>query len=123
MDPPSHWGDRATSYARGRLAGKRVIVKLDGTESRDRYDRLLVYLYLTDTDNFNLDLVRDGQAYADRRHGHSMRSQFETADAEARKKGRGLWKDVRDDQQPEWRQRWLQRRHKSTPAQSGDKLP
>lgn len=110
MDPPAYWGDRATAYTRGRLAGKQVTVKLDGTQSRDRYGRLLAYLFVTDNDNFNFDLVNDGQAYADRRHGHSMRSQFETAEAEARRKERGLWKDVRDDQQPDWRRGWIEER-------------
>jgi len=115
MDPPSHWGDRATAYTRGRLAGKQVTVKLDGTQSRDHYGRLLAYLYVTDSDNFNFDLIRDGQAYADRRHGHSLRSQFEIAETESRKKGRGLWKEVRDDQQPEWRKRWLRNRLSGSP--------
>jgi endonuclease YncB( thermonuclease family) len=106
----AHWSTQAHAYTRGRLADRQVTVKLDGTQTRDRYGRLLAYLYVTDGDNFNLDLVRDGQAYAERRHGHLLRSQFESAEAEARKKGRGLWKDVRDDQQPQWRRDWLDRR-------------
>lgn len=110
MDGPAYWGDKATAYARQRLAGRSVTIKLDGTQSRDRHGRLLAYLYVTDSDNFNLGLVRDGQAYADRRHAHSLRSLFETAEAEARRKAVGLWKAVGDDQQPAWRRRWLEER-------------
>ncbi|HEV7299365.1 MAG TPA: thermonuclease family protein [Tepidisphaeraceae bacterium] len=110
LEGDQYWAQQAHSYTRGRLANRSVTLKLDGTQTRDRYDRLLAYVYVTDSDNLNLALVRDGQAYADRRHDHSMRAQLESTEAEARKKGRGLWKDVRDDQQPQWRQDWLKRR-------------
>jgi micrococcal nuclease len=105
--PPDHWAERAAAYTRGRSEGKFVTIKLDSTQTRDRYERLLAYVYLSDTDLLNLDLVRDGQAYADRRFKHSLRSQFETAENEARKRGRGLWKDVTVEQMPQWRREWL----------------
>jgi endonuclease YncB( thermonuclease family) len=38
-----------------------------------------------------------------------MRSQFERAESEARKAGRGLWKDVTEDEMPPWRRDWLAR--------------
>jgi micrococcal nuclease len=107
VETRDYWADRATQYTTVRLAGRDVTLRLEGTQTRDKYGRLLAYVYVTDADNLNLALVRDGQAYADRRFAHSLRSQFESAEAESRKKGRGLWKDVRDDQQPTWRQRWL----------------
>ena len=110
MDSRDHWADRSTAYMQARLKDREVTLRLDGTQTRDRYDRLLAYIFITDNDNLNLALVRDGHAYADRRHGHTFRTSFETAVADARKKGRGLWKDVRDDQQPEWRQRWIKER-------------
>ncbi len=36
-----------------------------------------------------------------------MKPQFEQAENEARKKGRGLWSDVTEKQMPPWRQKWL----------------
>jgi endonuclease YncB( thermonuclease family) len=110
VETRDYWADRATQYTTVRLAGRDVTLRLDGTQTRDKYGRLLAYVYVTDADNLNLALVRDGQAYADRRFAHSLRSQFESAEAESRKKGQGLWKDVRDDRQPPWRQRWLAER-------------
>lgn len=71
---------------------------------------MLAYVYVGDSDNLNLDLVRDGEAYADRRFRHSMRPQFERAEAEARKANRGLWKEVTEAQMPPWRRDWLSRR-------------
>ena len=58
----------------------------------------------------DLDIVRDGQAYADRRFRHTLRPQFELAEGDARKHARGLWKDVKEEQMPPWRQRWLAER-------------
>jgi micrococcal nuclease len=105
-----YWAREALRYAESRAEGRLVTLRLEATNTRDRYRRLLAYVYLDDSDNLNLDLVRDGEAYADRRFRHSLRPQFEQAEAEARKKGRGLWKAVTEAQMPEWRQEWLRKR-------------
>jgi micrococcal nuclease len=105
-----HWADRAKRYLTARTAGKDVVLRLESTETRDRYGRLLAYLYTPEGENLNESLIRDGQAYADRRHPHSFRPQFEAAENEARRAKRGLWKDVTIEQMPEWRQRWLRER-------------
>jgi micrococcal nuclease len=104
------WAEAATKYAVARSDHKTVTLKLEPTETRDRYGRLLAYVYLSDVEMLNLALVRDGQAYADRRFRHTMRPQFEQTENGARKKGTGLWKDVQVAQMPAWRQRWLQER-------------
>ena len=104
---PDYWADRAAAYTRGRTEGKFVTLQLDAPQTRDKYDRLLAYVYLSDTDCLNIDLVRDGQAYADRRFKHSFKPQYEMAENEARKKQRGLWKDVTVDQMPPWRREWV----------------
>ena len=104
---PDHWADRAAAYTRARAEGKFVTLQLDAPQTRDKYDRLLAYVYLSDTDCLNMDLIRDGQAYADRRFKHSFKPQYEMAENEARKKGRGLWKDVTVEQMPPWRREWL----------------
>jgi micrococcal nuclease len=107
---PDHWALEARRYTTSRVEHKPVTLRLEQTETRDRYKRLLAYVYVDDSDNLNLDLVRDGQAYADRRFRHSMRSQFERAENEARRSRRGLWKDVSASQMPTWRRQWLDRR-------------
>lgn len=107
--PPEHFAEQATRYLRNRVEGRSVILKLEPLETRDRYDRLLAYLYPTPNENLNLTMVRDGQVYADRRFRHTYRTQFEQAENEARHAGRGLWKSVRTEQMPAWRQRWQER--------------
>ena len=107
---PDHWAHDARLYAERRAGRKTVTLRLEHGQTRDKYRRLLAYVYVGDADNLNLNLVRTGQAYADRRFHHSMRPQFERAEAEARQAKRGLWKDVRDEQMPTWRQQWLHRK-------------
>lgn len=111
-----HWSTAATGYVRGRADDKQVVIRLEPTRTRDRYGRLLAYVYLSDRESLNLALVRDGQAYAHRGFRHTMAAQFEQAENEARRKQRGLWKDVRPEQMPPWRQQWLAERK----AQRGD---
>lgn len=106
-DPPEHWAREATDALQRTVEGRRVTLKLEPLEARDRYSRLLAYLYLDDSRHVNLEMIEHGHAYAHRRFGHSYRSQFEQAEARARRKGSGLWQEVRVEQMPPWRQRWL----------------
>jgi micrococcal nuclease len=106
----AHWAERAMSYLTARANGKNVTLRLEPVQTRDRYGRLLAYIYLTDSDCLNLDLVRDGQAYADRRFKHSYLPQYTQAENEARRKKTGLWKEVTEDQMPPWRRAWLHSR-------------
>jgi endonuclease YncB( thermonuclease family) len=107
-DPPdAHWAAEAKTYTSNRLLNRTVTLKLDPLQPRDRHGDVLAYVYVTDGDNLNLDIIHDGQAYADRRSKHAFHQQFESAESEARKKKRGLWKDLTDDQMPAWRQQWL----------------
>lgn len=116
-ETPAHFGPEAKKRLSELVNGKTVVVRLDTTETRDKYHRLLAYLYLGDADNVNLSLVQGGYAYAHRIYPHSLRRQFEQAEDEARAKGRGLWTDVTEAQMPGWRQHWLaQRRDHATAA-------
>lgn len=108
---PAHWGLQASKYLYARANDKVVTIRLEPIATRDKYDRLLAYVYLTDSDCVNLALVRDGQAYADRRFKHSYRPQYEQAENEARNKQRGLWKNLTEDQMPPWRRVWLRERN------------
>ena len=107
---PGHWAERAKTYVTARALNKDVTLRLEPVQSRDRYGRLLAYVYLSDDDCLNLDLIRDGQAYADRRFRHSYLPQYAQAENEARRKQRGLWKDVTDDLMPPWRRAWMHSR-------------
>ena len=107
-DPPvGYWSAQAAEYLTNRTRGRTVIISFDTTRSRDSRGNLLAYVFITDGDNLNLDIIRDGQAYADRRKQHTLKSQFSTVETEARKKPRGLWKELKFEDMPVWRQEWV----------------
>jgi endonuclease YncB( thermonuclease family) len=105
--PAKRAATQAGRYLAGQALGAEVTLRLEQPQTRSEDGALLAYLFLTDTDNLNLDLIRDGQAFADRRVPHAFKAQFEQAEADARRKGRGMWKDLSDDQMPAWRQEWV----------------
>ena len=112
-DHDDHFGREARNYLEDRVAkaradGTKITLKFDGTEKRDRYDRILGFLYFGDSDCINLDLVRDGRAYVDRRFKTMLQSTMEQNETNARTKGIGLWKDLKATDMPMWRQRWLE---------------
>lgn len=111
-EPPAYWAREAAERLETLVEGKPVTLRLDATQTRDKYRRLLAYVHANDSENVNMALVRDGHAYAHRMFHHSLRRQFEQAEDEARGKGRGLWAAVEEPQMPDWRQRWLTDRRK-----------
>jgi micrococcal nuclease len=115
--PADYWSSQATESLRQRVDQRDVVLQIDGTETRDRFGRILAFVYVADNDCVNMDLVRDGHVYADRRFTSFMRSQLEQAETDARKRGRGLWKDEKVEQMPAWRRAWLDRRGQA----SGDR--
>jgi len=84
-------GRRAGAFTRERLLGRRVELELD-IEPRDRFGRLLAYVWLPDGSLFNATLLEAGQArlltippnvrYVDR---------FAPLERAAREARRGLW--------------------------------
>lgn len=87
------FGEEATEYVAALIPAGTPVRLVRDVEARDRYGRLLAYVYRAEDDLFvNLALARDGYAaaatfppnvtYADR---------FVAAAAEARSAGRGLW--------------------------------
>ena len=105
--PSGYWSDEARQYLAGRSTGKDVSLRLEPTQTRTAGGDLLAHVYAAEGEELNLALVREGQAYAERRAPHSMHNQFDQAEAEARLRRRGLWRSVTDEQMPPWRQAWL----------------
>lgn len=84
------WGDRASRFARDRLAGTRVRIRIDPrADRRGGYGRLLVYLY-HDDQLFNLQLLRQGYARLYESQ-FTERERFAAAEREARTNDVGLW--------------------------------
>jgi micrococcal nuclease len=84
------FGKQASEFTRRHLLNQTVFLAFDW-QLRDRYDRLLAYIYLADGSCFNATLVREGYAHAYTRFPFQFLEQFRTLEREARERGRGLW--------------------------------
>ncbi len=100
------WFDEATDALREKLSGGRVLLKLGEGRPRDKYGRLLAYLH-TDAGDVNRQLIAEGHGWAYRPIAHTFERDYEAAETAARRRARGLWAVVPDEDQPEWRQKWL----------------
>jgi endonuclease YncB( thermonuclease family) len=88
------FGAEASAYLASLCQGKTVRLERD-REDRDRYDRLLRYVFLPAPDSrlLNLEMLRAGMARVFTRFPFSRREGFAAAEELARRQGRGLWKD------------------------------
>ena len=101
----------ATAWLAAQLVGRPVTLMLPTAGTRDAGDRLRAYAFDADLACVNVELVRAGLAYAERRTTDAMSGLIDPAETDARRHGRGLWAGLRFDQQPPWRQAWLKARH------------
>jgi micrococcal nuclease len=84
------FGERAGLYTRARLSGRTVRLVFD-VDRRDRYGRLLAYVYLG-SELFNLTLVQRGYAEVETVPPDTRLARvFEAAAGRARSAGLGLW--------------------------------
>ena len=87
-------GKSAYEFTKGLAAGRRVRLEFDVVK-RDRYGRLLAYVYLEDGTFLNAKIIEEGYAqvmtvppnvrYADT---------FVKLERQAMKEGKGLWRDL-----------------------------
>ena len=85
--------------------GKPVRLVLSTGRSRDKYGRLLAYVYLDSEVMLNEEIIAQGYGYAERRFRHPWRERFVQLEQRAEKRRIGLWQDVKSEQMPAWRQR------------------
>jgi micrococcal nuclease len=102
-----YWGPEASAFTKGLTADQWVRVRLVPGYTRDKYHRLLVYVYLPDDRMLNSVLVEQGHAYADPRFDHPFRVEFQQQMVRARKSALGLWAGVKPDQLPDYIRRTM----------------
>lgn len=94
--PVQCFGKEASNKAKEMLSRKDVILEADATQGeRDKYDRLLRYIYLEDGTNINMLMIRDGYAheYTYQSNPYKYQSEFISAEQSARDEKKGLWAD------------------------------
>jgi micrococcal nuclease len=94
--PVECFGVEASNKAKSILNGKKVALESDPSQGeRDKYDRLLRYVFLEDGTNFNLLMVRDGFAYEYTYDiPYKYQTEFKKAQKEAMEAKAGLWGDM-----------------------------
>ena len=103
---PGHFGPQASQFAKQALGGKRVRLELATGRTRDKYGRVLAYVFDEQTgDLFNALLIETGHGYADRRFDHPRMAHFVRLEEQARLDKRGLWEDITKEGMPQWRRR------------------
>lgn len=90
------FGREASNYAKATLSKQSVRLEFDPSQGeRDKYQRLLAYLYLSDGTLFNLTLIKDGYAYEyTYKTPYLHQARFQTAQALAQDQQLGLWSET-----------------------------
>lgn len=91
--PVQCFGTEASNRAKTLLSGQKVRIEADPTQdTRDKYGRLLAYIYRDDGLFFNKAMVADGYAYEytyDK--PYKYQAEFKAAQLAAQSSGKGLW--------------------------------
>ena len=84
------FGKEASAFTRRLAEGRRVRLQFDH-ERRDRYGRILAYVYLEDGMFLNAEIIRQGFGFAYTRFPFQYMEEFRAYEREARDKRRGMW--------------------------------
>lgn len=91
--PVECYGKEASAFMKSLLTGKQVKLESDPTQSnRDKYDRLLRYVFLEDGTFVNEQMIIQGFANEYTYElPYQYQSEFKKTEKEAKIKGKGLW--------------------------------
>ena len=94
--PVECFGKEASAHMHTLVDGKAVAVELDPSQgTRDKYGRLLAYLFLPDGTNVNLTMIASGYAHEyTYRLPYKYQAQFKAAEKAVRDQKLGLWADA-----------------------------
>jgi len=90
--PVQCFGYRATEFTANLIGDNPVRLEADPTNTnRDRYNRLLRYVYLPDGTLVNLKIIAEGYGFAYVSFPVQKMEEFRAAEKQARVANRGLW--------------------------------
>lgn len=90
--PVQCYGPAAAAYTKNRIGSQQVRLVSDSrSDNRDRYNRLLRYVYLPDGTDLDGELVAKGYAFAYLSFPFTKSDEFSTAQDNARSHQLGLW--------------------------------
>lgn len=92
--PVQCFGKEASSKASEMLDGKKVSLEADTVSGeRDKYDRLLRYVFIENGTFYNKEIIAQGYAheYTYQSQVYKYQTEFKQAEKDARENNRGLW--------------------------------
>ena len=90
--PVEDFGHEASVFTTRLVEGKKVTLEYD-QEKRDKYGRLLAYVYLENGKFLNAEIIERGYGFAYTRFPFKHLDDFRQYEYDARLNGRGLWKN------------------------------
>ncbi len=98
--PVQCYGPAAASYVKNLIGSSQVRLEADEkSTNRDRYDRLLRYVYLPDGRLVEAETIKNGYGFAYTSFPFTKSSEFERYQAEAQAAKKGLWGNCKPYQQ------------------------
>ena len=95
LDTIRKLGKMASAFTKNMVEGQRVRLEYDQANAaighRDRYGRILAYVYLEDGPFLNAEIVRQGYGVAYTKYPFKYAGKFRKYERQAREKRRGLW--------------------------------
>lgn len=98
--PVQCYGPAASAYVKNLVGSSKVRLEADPkSTNRDRYERLLRYVYLPDGRLIAQESIKNGYGFAYTQFPFTKSELFITSQEEARTQGRGLWSNCQPHQQ------------------------
>lgn len=93
--PVECFGKEASKKAKEILEGKKIKLESDPTQGdKDKYNRLLRYIFLEDGKNFNKIMIEEGYAFEYTYNiPYKYQTEFKNAQKQAEENKKGLWAD------------------------------
>ena len=88
--PVEYFGKEASAFTKSMVESNKVRLEYD-QEKRDKYGRLLAYVYLEDGSFLNAEIVKQGYGFAYTKFPFKYLDDFKKYEKEARGNNRGLW--------------------------------
>ncbi len=90
--PVQCFGKLASEFTKQLIGNNPVRLEADPTNTnRDRYNRLLRYVYLPDGTLVNAEIIKQGYGFAYTSFPFTKKDEFRTLEKQAREENRGLW--------------------------------
>lgn len=90
--PVQCFGKMASQFTKNLIGNNPVRLEADPTNTnRDRYNRLLRYIYLPDNTLVNAEIIKQGYGFAYTSFPFTKKEEFKNYERQAREENRGLW--------------------------------